>query len=117
MAEIGNHSIDIERRASFVGLDSTPIIANTKQNSPKAFIRNKFSKEACPKRDPDCALGAHPSSPSAVSALASTGVEIMGRGTGIALNIGSLPRTKPQLSLLQEDTRFADRVREMQLPL
>ena len=45
--------------ASFVGLDSTPIMANTKQNNPKSFVKNKFSKEVHPKCDPDCALGVH----------------------------------------------------------
>ena len=48
--------------ASFVGLDSTPIMANTKQNNPKSFVKNKFSKEAHPKCDPDCALGVHSAS-------------------------------------------------------
>ena len=41
--------------ASFVGLDSTPVMANTKQNNPKSFAKNKFSKENHPKSDPDCA--------------------------------------------------------------
>ena len=45
--------------ASFVGLDSTPVMANTKQNNPKSFAKNKFSKENHPKSDPDCALGVH----------------------------------------------------------
>ena len=35
--------------ASFVGLDSTPIMANTKQNNPKSFAKSKFSKENHPK--------------------------------------------------------------------
>ena len=48
--------------ASFVGLDSTPVAANTKQNNPKSFAKNKFSKENHPKSDPDCALGAHSAS-------------------------------------------------------
>ena len=48
--------------ASFVGLDSTPIMANTKQNNPKSFVKNKFSKEVHPKCDPDCALGVHSAS-------------------------------------------------------
>ena len=45
--------------ASFIGLDSTPVMANTKQNNPKSFAKNKFSKENHPKSDPDCALGVH----------------------------------------------------------
>ena len=41
--------------ASFIGLDSTPVMANTKQNNQKSFAKNKFSKENHPKSDPDCA--------------------------------------------------------------
>ena len=48
--------------ASFIGLDSTPVMANTKQNNPKSFAKNKFSKENHPKIDPDCALGVHSAS-------------------------------------------------------
>ena len=48
--------------ASFIGLDSTPVAANTKQNNPKSFTKNKFSKEKHPKSDPDCALGVHSAS-------------------------------------------------------
>ena len=48
--------------ASFVGLDSTPVAANTKQNNPKSFAKSKFSKENHPKSDPDCALGVHSAS-------------------------------------------------------
>ena len=48
--------------ASFIGLDSTPVMANTKQNNPKSFVKNKFSKEHHPKSDPDCALGVHSAS-------------------------------------------------------
>ena len=48
--------------ASFVGLDSTPVMANTRQNNPKTFVKNKFSKESHPKSDPDCALGVHSAS-------------------------------------------------------
>ena len=48
--------------ASFVGLDSTPVMANTKQNNPKSFAKNKFSKENHPKSDQDCALGVHSAS-------------------------------------------------------
>ena len=28
--------------ASFIGLDSTPVAANTKQNNPKSFTKDKF---------------------------------------------------------------------------
>ena len=45
--------------ASFIGLDSTPVAANTKQNNPKAFASDKFKPENHPKADPDCALGVH----------------------------------------------------------
>ena len=48
--------------ASFVGLDSTPVVANTKQNNPKSFTKSKFSKENHPKSDPDCALSVHSAS-------------------------------------------------------
>ena len=48
--------------ASFVGLDSTPVMANAKQNNPKSFAKSKFSKENHPKSDPDCALGVHSAS-------------------------------------------------------
>ena len=48
--------------ASFIGLDSTPVMANTKQNNPKSFAKSKFSKENHPKSDPDCALGVHSAS-------------------------------------------------------
>ena len=48
--------------ASFVGLDSTPVMANTKQNNPKSFAKSKFSMENHPKSDPDCALGVHSAS-------------------------------------------------------
>ena len=48
--------------ASFVGLDSTPVMANTRQNNPKSFAKSKFSKENHPKSDPDCALGVHSAS-------------------------------------------------------
>ena len=47
---------------SFIGLDSTPVMANTKQNNPKSFAKNKFSKENQPKNDPDCRLGVHTAS-------------------------------------------------------
>lgn len=48
--------------ASFIGLDSTPVAANTKQNNPKSFAKNKFKKENHPKADRDCALGVHSAS-------------------------------------------------------
>ncbi len=48
--------------ASFIGLDSTPVMANTAQNNPKSFVKNKFSKENQPNADPDCALGVHTAS-------------------------------------------------------
>lgn len=43
--------------ASFIGLDSTPVAANTKQNNPKSFASDKFKPENRPKADRDCALG------------------------------------------------------------
>lgn len=48
--------------ASFIGLDSTPVAANTRQNNPKSFAKNKFSKENQPQSDPDCKLGVHTAS-------------------------------------------------------
>lgn len=48
--------------ASFIGLDSTPIAANTKQNNPKSFASDKFKPENHPKADRDCALGVHSAS-------------------------------------------------------
>ena len=48
--------------ASFIGLDSTPVMANAKQNNPKSFAKNKFSKENHPKSDSDCTLGVHAAS-------------------------------------------------------
>ncbi len=47
---------------SFIGLDSTPISANTKLNNPKSFVKNKFSKNNSPKCDKDCGLGVHTAS-------------------------------------------------------
>lgn len=47
---------------SFIALDSTPIAANTSQNNPKSFSKNKFSKKNHPKSDMDCALGVHTAS-------------------------------------------------------
>lgn len=48
--------------SSFIGLDSTPIAANTSQNNPKSFSSNKFKPENQPKADVDCKLGAHTAS-------------------------------------------------------
>jgi len=48
--------------SSFLGLDSTPNIANTKQNNPKSFAPNKFNKNNHPKSDKDCSLGVHTAS-------------------------------------------------------
>lgn len=56
LAEIG--VID----TAFIGLDSTPVMANTKQNNPKSFSSNKFSKDNQPKADKDCRLGVHTAS-------------------------------------------------------
>lgn len=47
---------------SFIGLDSTPIAANTSQNNPKSFLSNKFSKANQPDCDKDCKLGVHTAS-------------------------------------------------------
>ena len=41
---------------SFVGLASTPVMANTMQNNQKSFAKSKFSKENHPKSDPDGAF-------------------------------------------------------------
>ena len=46
----------------FIALDSTPINANTRQNNPKSFAKNKFSKDNQPKSDKDCGLGVHTAS-------------------------------------------------------
>jgi len=40
---------------SFIGLDSTPVAANTRHNNPKCFTPEKFKSQ--PKSDPDCRLG------------------------------------------------------------
>ncbi len=48
--------------ASFIALDSTPIAANTEQNNPKSFAKNKFDPENQPKCDKDCKLGVHTAS-------------------------------------------------------
>ena len=47
---------------SFIALDSTPVDANTYQNNPKAFAKNKFAKGNQPKSDKDCGLGVHTAS-------------------------------------------------------
>ena len=47
---------------SFIVLDSTSVPANTCQNNPKSFVKNKFSKENQPKSDKDCRLGVHTAS-------------------------------------------------------
>lgn len=47
---------------SFIGLDSTPIAANTSQNNPKSFASNKFKHSNQPKADKDCKLGVHTAS-------------------------------------------------------
>ena len=44
---------------SFIGLDSTPNRANTKQNNPKSFAKNKFKPDNQPRGDRDCRLGVH----------------------------------------------------------
>lgn len=48
--------------SSFIGLDSTPISANTSHNNPKSFKKNKFSKSNRPSCDKDCGLGVHSAS-------------------------------------------------------
>ena len=48
--------------ASFIGLDSTPVMANTRQNNPKSFAANKFDPKNHPRCDADCALGVHSAS-------------------------------------------------------
>ncbi len=48
--------------SSFIALDSTPVFANTKQNNPKSFMKNKFDKNNQPKSDTDCKLGVHTAS-------------------------------------------------------
>ena len=47
---------------SFIAIDSTPVNANTRQNNPKSFAKNKFSKDNQPKSDKDCGLGVHTAS-------------------------------------------------------
>lgn len=45
---------------SFVGLDSTPVIANTKLNNQVSFAKNRFSKENQPKKRASQILCKHP---------------------------------------------------------
>lgn len=47
---------------SFIGLDSTPVFANTSQNNPKSFLKNKLHPDNQPKSDEDCKLGVHTAS-------------------------------------------------------
>ncbi len=47
---------------SFIALDSTPIMANTSQNNPKSFKKDKFKPDNQPKSDKECALGVHTAS-------------------------------------------------------
>jgi IS5 family transposase len=42
---------------SFIGLDSTPVRANTMQNNPKSFAPRRFFTDNQPKSDSDCRLG------------------------------------------------------------
>lgn len=42
---------------SFIGLDATPVKANTRQNNPKSFQWDKFNPENQPAADKDCRLG------------------------------------------------------------
>jgi Transposase DDE domain./Transposase domain (DUF772). len=47
---------------SFIGLDSTPVHANTSHNNPKSFKSSRFSNKNHPKADKDCGLGVHTAS-------------------------------------------------------
>ena len=47
---------------SYIALDSTPISANTSQNNPKSFQKDKFKKDNQPKADSNCKLGVHTAS-------------------------------------------------------
>lgn len=47
---------------SFIALDSTSIMANTSQNNPKSFKKDKFNPDNQPRSDKDCALGVHTAS-------------------------------------------------------
>lgn len=48
--------------ASFIALDSTPIMANTSHNNPKSFKKDKLKSYNQPKSDKDCGLGVHTAS-------------------------------------------------------
>lgn len=48
--------------ASFIAIVSTPISANTNQNNPKSFVKDKFNPKNHPNNDPDCKLGVHTAS-------------------------------------------------------
>ena len=48
--------------SSFIAIDSTPVMANTAQNNPRSFCKNRFSKDHQPDSNPDCALGVHTAS-------------------------------------------------------
>ena len=63
---------------SFIALDSTPISANTSQNNPKSFKKDKFKPENQPASDKDCKLG-----------VISTTKRIMS-STGVTKTISSL---------------------------
>ena len=43
----------------FIGLDSTPISANSSQNNPNSFLKNKFFPDNHPKSDENCSLSVH----------------------------------------------------------
>jgi hypothetical protein len=47
---------------SFIALDSTPCMANTRLNNKKSFITNKFNPNNQPRSDQDCRLGVHTAS-------------------------------------------------------
>ena len=48
--------------SSFIGLDSTPISANTSHNNPKSFLSSKLEPDNQPKTDKVCKLGVHTAS-------------------------------------------------------
>lgn len=47
---------------SFIGLDSTPVAANTSQNNLKSFLPDRFKPDKQPNADRDCKLGVHTAS-------------------------------------------------------
>ena len=47
---------------SFIVLNSTPINANTSQNSPTSFLSNKYNPNNHPKAYTECKLGVHTAS-------------------------------------------------------